>query len=298
MKTVTKKEEDYINKFSENRDIISQFLIKTKEIRKSKNNRPYIELVLQDKTGQIKARMFSNRVHKEYEKIETNTVNNINGKIQEFPTNSGKYNILINTIVPSKKYDEEDFIIEIPQYEENIDYLFETIHEIKNEGFKELLNSFFNDEEFKNKFLTAPAAKVHHHNYRGGLLIHTNEVIKICKTLAATYDKIDYDLLITGAILHDVGKIKTYDYETEDITRTYDGIMLEHIFIGSNMIQEKLNNISMNENDKIKLIHMILSHHGKTELGWGSCVDPMIPEAVALHQADDMSAKVTSSINK
>ena len=293
---MTKKEEDYIEKFCENRDIISQFLIKTKEIRKTKNNRPYIELVLQDKTGQIKARMFTNNAYKFYEQIETNTVNNINGKIQEFPTNSGKYNILINTIQRSKKYDEEDFIIEIPNYEENIQYLLNTIQEIKHEGFKALLESFFNDEDFKNKFLTSPAAKVHHHNYKGGLLIHTNEVIKICKTIANIYDDIDYDLLITGAILHDIGKIKTYDYETEDINRTYEGILLEHIFIGSNMLQEKLNNISMDKKDKIRLVHMILSHHGKTELGWGSCVDPMIPEAVALHQADDMSAKITKSL--
>lgn len=125
------------------------------------------------------------------------------------------------------------------------------------------------------------------------MLVHTNEVIEICKTIANIYENINKDLLIAGAILHDLGKIETYDYETEMIEIKQEGIMLEHLFIGGCIIKEKMNNLNISDNTRISLIHLILSHHGKVDLGWGSSVDPKTPEAVALHQADDMSAKIT-----
>lgn len=295
---LTKKEQDFIKNFSENRDIISQFLVKDKQIKKSKNNKPYLELTLQDKTGEIKGRMFTNHSYREHEKIETNKIWNIVGKVQEFPVQSGRYNILIDEIHPSKKFDEKDFIRTVKNYSAHITYLFKTISEIKNPYLKEILDSFFKNSELKNKFLSAPAAKIHHHNYKGGLLVHTNEVVEICKTIAKLYNDIDGDLLITGAILHDIGKIETYSYETNDIDIKYEGRMLDHLFIGANMLETNMKKINAPKTLKIKLIHLILSHHGKTELGWGSTVDPKIPEAIALHQADDMSAKITSSLEK
>lgn len=293
-----KKEEDYIKKFSGDRDITSQFLIKNKEIKTGHTNKKYLELTLQDKTGTIKARMFKNRPYKIYEKIELNTVWNIIGKIQEFPKYSGRHNILISDLNPAKKYDKENFIQKAENYASHVDYLFDTIDSIKNPYLKEVLDSFFKNDTFKNSFLTAPAAKIHHHNYKGGLLIHTNEVIEICKTVSNIYKNIDYDLLITGAILHDIGKIETYDYETEQIEIKVEGRLIDHLFIGANMLENHLKHLNIPKDLKIKLIHMILSHHGDTSLGWGSTVNPKIPEAIALHHADDMSAKITSSLEK
>ena len=293
---MTKKEEDYIKEFAQDREIISPFLIKQKEMKKTKTNTSYLEVTLQDKTGQIKGRMFKHRPFKTYEKIEKNTVWNIVGKIQEFPTESGRFNILIESMNPTTNYNEEDFIRKVEDYEKHVEFLFNTIETIENIHLKKLLKEFFNDEEFKNNFLTAPAAKIHHHNYKGGLLVHTNEVIKICQTITYIYNKINYDLLITGAILHDIGKIETYDYETENIEMKYEGIMLDHLFIGANMIENRIKKIDAPKKLKIQLIHMILSHHGDTSLGWGSAVSPKTPEALALHHADDMSAKITSSL--
>lgn len=293
---MTKKEQDYIKEFSGDREIISQFLIKHKEMKKSKTNKSYLEITLQDKTGEIKGRMFKHRPYKIYEKIEINTVWNIIGKIQEFPINSNKYNILIADMNPTEKYDKEDFIRTIKDFNKHIEFLFNTINTIENKHLKKVLNTFFDDENFKNKFLTAPAAKIHHHNYKSGLLVHTNEVIKICQTISQIYTDINHDLLITGAILHDIGKIKTYNYETDNIDMKYEGIMKDHLFIGANMLENVLKNIDAPENLKIQLVHMILSHHGDTSLGWGSTINPKIPEAIALHHADDMSAKITSSL--
>ena len=175
-----KKEKDYIKKFDKTRRIISQFLVKEKTVKRTKNNKPYLELVLQDKTGQIKGRMFNKKANNEFDKIEENTVYNIVGKIQEFPVNSNKYNILIDRIILAKKYNEEEFIRKIENQDSHLNYILETINEIKDHEIKSVLTSLFNDKEFLEKFITAPAAKRYHHNYKGGLLVHTNEVIEIC----------------------------------------------------------------------------------------------------------------------
>ncbi|RAP51510.1 MAG: hypothetical protein BZ138_05115 [Methanosphaera sp. rholeuAM270] len=290
---MSKKEEDFIKNFNETRTISSQFLVKYKEIKRTKTNKPYLELVLQDKTGQIIGRMFDKKSYKQYEKMEVDKVYNIVGKVQEFPQYSKKYNIIMDRILISKKYDEEDFIRKIEDHDEHIKYLTNTINEIEDEELKLVLTTIFEDNEIFNKFIEAPAAKKHHHNYKGGLLVHTNEVIEICKTISSIYEKINRDLLIAGAILHDIGKIESYDYKSEIINMKQEGLMLEHIFIGGCIVKEKMNQLNIRDDTKIAVLHMILSHHGKIELGWGSSVDPKTPEAIALHQADDMSAKIT-----
>lgn len=294
---MTKKEKDYIKKLNENRKIISQFLIIEKTIKKTQNNKPFLELILQDKTGQIIGRMFNKNVYNECEKIEEGKIYNIVGKVQEFPINSKKYNILVERIILAKKFNEEDFKIQIENQDSHIEYLINTIHEIEDKELKSILTSLFQDNELFDKFITAPAAKRYHHNYKGGLLVHTNEVVEICKTISNIYEDINRDLLISGAILHDIGKIDTYDYRTERIEMNDKGVLLDHIFIGACIIKEKMNTLKISEKTKIDLIHLILSHHGNVDLGWGSSVNPKIPEAIALHHADDMSAKISKSLD-
>ncbi len=293
-----KKEEDYIKNFNSDREIISQFVITQKIIKHSVNGKPYIELDLLDKTGEIKGRMFPKSINKTYNSIEINTINNIVGKIQEFPANSGKYNILIKKINPARHYEMENFQREVKNIDVEIDKLMTIINRIENSELRQLLNLFFNDVEFTDKFFTSPAAKYHHHNYKGGLLIHTLEVVTICETITELYSEINKDLLITGAILHDIGKIETYYMKDNTIDMTKRGRLIDHLHISASLVEEKMNLMEMNEELEDKLIHMILSHHGETKLGWGSTVDPKIPEAIALHQADDMSAKITGILQK
>ncbi|MDO5825947.1 MAG: hypothetical protein BZ137_08335 [Methanosphaera sp. rholeuAM130] len=295
---MVKKEADYINQFNQTRDIISQFLITTKEIKKTKNNKPYVEFTLQDKTGTIKARMFSNNCKKRFDNVTINQVYNIVGKIQEFPTGSNKYNILIDDIRTSKKYDMDDFKRSAVKLDKHIEYFFNVQKEIKNKELIKLLSSIFTDDVTREKFVSAPAAKIHHHNYKGGLLVHTNEVISICLNLCQIYEKLDKDLLVTAAILHDIGKIETYDLDENNlISINRKGKMMDHIYIGAKMIEQQCERLDINEEVKTKLVHMILSHHGNKELGWGSTVDPLIPEALVLHHADDISAKITKSLD-
>ena len=143
-----KKEADYIKKFNESRKIISQFLIIEKSIKKSKNNKPFLELLLQDKTGQIVGRMFNKKAYNEFEKIEEGKIYNIVGKIQEFPHGSNKFNILIERIILANNFNEEEFIIQIENQDSHIEYLINTIHEIEDKELKLLLASLFEDEEF------------------------------------------------------------------------------------------------------------------------------------------------------
>lgn len=295
---MVKKEEDYVKNLRHAKNIISQFAVISKEIKKTRQNKPYLNLTLQDKTGQINAKMFSNNTKKHYDKIELNKIYNIIGNVREYPENSGRFNILIDDFRPSKKFNEDDFKRQAEDYESHIEYFFNAIKNVKNPDLKKILKSFFQDETIRNKFLIAPAAKIHHHNYKGGLLVHTNEVIEICKTLTLIYQELDPDLLITGAILHDIGKIETYDFNENIIEINSKGKLLDHIFIGANLIEEKISRLDINDEIKIKLIHMILSHHGPKDLGWGSTISPQTPEALALHHADDMSAKISGLLSK
>ncbi len=115
----------------------------------------------------------------------------------------------------------------------------------KMNNLKNLLMAFFNDEEFSQEFYNAPSAKFYHHNYMGGLLEHSVGVLKLCKTASEIFPELDKDLLYTGAILHDVGKLKAYDYDLVKIEFSEEGKLLDHIYISCDMVKEKINEIEM-----------------------------------------------------
>jgi 3'-5' exoribonuclease len=179
-----------------------------------------------------------------------------------------------------------------------MEVIADTIDQMKNQQLRNLLKLFFDDEKFKNEFCSAPAAVRMHHNYMGGLLEHTTQVLILCKTICQNYPELDEDLLFTGAILHDIGKMKIYRQNGFTIEYTEDGLLLEHIYISAQMVKEKANKILISEEYVKKVIHLILSHHGDVSNGWGSAVSPFLPEATALHYADNLDAKVKIALNK
>ncbi len=187
---------------------------------------------------------------------------------------------------------KKDFINKERNKHESITEIENTISGINNKYLKSILESFFSDNEFTKKFYECPAARSHHHNYIGGLLEHTVDVLRVCKTVYNNFKDIDRDFLYTGAILHDIGKVESYDYDLVKIEYSKKGNLLDHIIISYDMVKEKINDLEIPDNISIKLLHIILSHHGQVSNGWGSPVDPKIPEAVALHYADNLDAKV------
>jgi len=174
------------------------------------------------------------------------------------------------------------------------DQLIATKNKFTNPYLRALLDSFMSDPEFKEQYKTAPAAMYIHHAVTGGLIEHTAEVVKICTLLTEIHPSLDKDLLLTAAILHDIGKIQEYTVNT-GIDQTRKGMLIGHTYIGAQMINNRITELDQfPENLHDKLTHMILSHQGKAEYGAGQT--PKTPEAATLHHADNLSAQVTQYI--
>jgi 3'-5' exoribonuclease len=279
--------------------ILSKFAISNKTIKLTKHGNEYLDVTLSDKTGDITGRMFSNgKLNSSVQDLENGDICTIKGNVEEY---QGRFNLKISEIIrcSAEEFDEKDFL---NSSEKNTDKLMEvicnTISQMKNLHLKNLLKLFFDDEKFKNDFCTAPAAVRMHHNYIGGLLEHTTQVLILCKTICQNYPELDADLLFTGAILHDIGKMKVYQQNGFTIEYTEDGLLLEHIYISAQMVKEQANKFLISEETVKKVIHLILSHHGDVSNGWGSAVSPFLPEATALHYADNLDAKVKIALDK
>jgi 3'-5' exoribonuclease len=292
---MSKKEEDFIENLNISRDISSDFAVSEKIIRTSAKGRKYLDITLADRTGQIDGRMFPSDVEAIHDSIKLGSVCRIMGRISEFPSGSGKFNMVINVLneLDEDEYLLEDFIMSSDNNSDDlISEIISTIKEMESRELKNLLKSFFCDKNFIEQFYKAPAAMVHHHNYIGGLLDHTVEVLKISKTACEIFPDLNHDLLYCGVLLHDVGKIKTYTYGTGPIGFSEEGELLDHIYISCEMVKAKVEKLEISDKISNQILHMILSHHGYINYGWGSPVDPKTPEAVALHYADNMDAKV------
>jgi 3'-5' exoribonuclease len=175
--------------------------------------------------------------------------------------------------------------------EEMIDYLRRVSSSLKNPHLRGLLNSFLEDEAFVANFKKSPAAKGLHHVYLGGLLEHTTSVVKICEAILTYYEEIHRDLLLAGAILHDVGKIHELDFEKGIPDYTDEGRLLGHIVIGSLMVKERILSIpDFPRSLETELLHILISHHG--EHAWGSPKRPKTIEALIVHHVEDLDAKV------
>jgi 3'-5' exoribonuclease len=304
---VNKKESDFVENLNSTREIISKFVFIDKDIKRSQSDNLYLQFTLSDKTGQIIGRNFpGNQINMVHDSVELGKVYQIRGKLSEFPRGSGKYSIIIQKFEPltDEKYDMDDFVKHSEKNKKDmLIKIEETVSSMENEDLTHLMNVFLDDNEFMEDFCNAPSAKFYHHNYNGGLLEHSVEVLDICKATCEIFPELDKDLLYTGAILHDMGKIKSYDYDLLSINYSEDGKLLDHIFIGCDMVKEKVRllnaeGINISEDVVNQVLHLILSHHGEVKNGWGSLVDPQIPEAVALHHADNLDAKVKGKLQK
>ncbi|MHC1709933.1 MAG: 3'-5' exoribonuclease YhaM family protein [Methanomassiliicoccales archaeon] len=168
--------------------------------------------------------------------------------------------------------------------------LFVIMRKIKDIHLKQLLESFFGDEEFVKQFCFCPAAITHHSNYIGGLLEHTLRVAKTCEHYAQLYPDLDRDLLVTGAILHDIGKLREYTVSSI-IGATDEGRMIGHLVIGAGMVNDAIRLLGDFPPElNIKVQHLVLSSHGTTE--FGSPKVPLFPEALALSMADLSTTRI------
>ena len=276
---MSKKEEDFIENLNLSRDISSEFVIAEKIIRTSAKGRKYIDITLVDRTGQMDGRIFPNPIEVDsvHASINLGSVCRIMGRISEFPIDSGKFNMVINvfTELEDNEYQLEDFVMSSDNNtDELVDEIRRTIEDMKNPQLKNLLKSFFCDKNFTELFYKSPAAIVHHHNYVGGLLDHTVEVLKITRIACDIFPDLKQDLLYCGVLLHDIGKITTYTFGNGPISISEEGELLDHIYISCEMVKEKMEKLDTPKELSNQILHMILSHHGPVSLGWGSSIDP------------------------
>lgn len=288
----------FIGNLKEGDIVNSMFAVKYKkpprEYKSKSKEGEWFEIRISDKTGEITAKYWGDDVaftHKIYKSFDKDDVIFIRGRVNAY---GNGIEILIE---PGKirkcspeEYDIRDFVeVTKKDREEMMADLMKIIEGI-DEPYNSLLHSFFNDEKFVKKFKDAPAAMHRHQNYIGGLLEHTLNVTKICQRIHEVHPMLDYNLLITGAILHDIGKIKEMKVGTS-IDISEEGMLLGHIISGVEMLIEKIKEMeTFPERIRLKLIHIILSHHGK--LDYGSPKTPQFPEAHAIYFADEIDAKV------
>jgi len=282
----------------EGNEITDFFAVSEKSIRKSKNGKPFVKLSLVDKTGTVICFIWDNVKQLQDSFMAGDVV-----KVKAFVTTfEGNIQLTIRNIrtAEEQEYDIADFSpISSKDTDKLIDRLFTFVDSVKNEYLSRLLHLFFDDKEFLERFAKAPAAKNWHHNLVGGLLHHSVTVTTICDSVCPLYEEIDRDLLVTCAMLHDVGKTKEYSL-APFIQFTDEGRLIGHVVMGNKMVVDKCEEINNFPKDLLmKVEHLLLSHHGERE--YGAAVPPKTKEALILHYADNLDAQVVGAselINK
>ncbi len=280
----------------DNAIVTSYFALASLQVREKKQGSgQYLALVLADKTGTMEARMWE-----EFADAITNCNEGCYVKAQgQISKYQGKFQITIQKMrhaavseveaadyVPTTKFDVEEMWAELRGY----------VSAFENEDLRRLVFAFLDDAEIGPAFRDAPAAKRLHHAWLGGLLEHVLTLVRVCRGTAPFYPEVEPDLLLTGAILHDIGKVRELSWKTS-FGYTLEGQLIGHISIAQGMLREKIAELpGFPERLRVLVEHMVLSHHGRYE--FGSPKLPMTPEAVLLSALDDLEAKMQAMRNE
>ena len=284
----------YIDTFREGMHIADVDLCKNKQIALTKNGKEYGNLVMQDKTGTIDAKIWDLGSPGVGE-FETMDYVHVEADVTLFQS-SFQLNVRRIRRAQEGEYVEADYL---PVSKKDIKKMYEEllgyIRSVKNPYLQKLLSGYFVENAvFAKAFQFHSAAKTVHHGFVGGLLEHTLSVTKLCDYYAGYYPMINRDLLLTAAIFHDVGKTRELSRFPEN-DYTDDGQLLGHIIIGTEMVGESIRSIpGFPEKLATELKHCILAHHG--ELEYGSPKKPALLEALALNFADNTDAKMETMI--
>jgi 3'-5' exoribonuclease len=272
------------------RDLVQTvLLVKDKIMAMAKNGKPYLTLKLMDKTGEVDAKVWDN-ADEVGALFDKNDFLAVRGKASIY---LGKMQLILSELrlVPEDQVALADFL---PETERDInlmvDELRSVVASIRNADLKRLLIAFFSDTELLAKYRVAPAAKGMHHVYLGGLLEHSLAVAKLVDAITPLYQDLNRDLLIAGALLHDIGKVREMTY-VRCFDYTDEGKLIGHITIGVEMLQERIASLPGFPAELGMLLkHMLLSHHGQYE--YGSPKRPKTVEATILNYLDDLDSKI------
>lgn len=272
------------------RDLIaSPFLVRDKIIGMAKNGRPYMTLKLMDCSGEVEGRIWD-RVDEISARFEKDDFVQISGKASVY---MGKMQLIIQDLerVEESFVELADFLpVSRRAVAEMVEELTALVDGLTDPDLKRLMRAFLADEAFMAGYTRAPAAKAMHHVYLGGLLEHSLAVAALASDISRRYPDINCDLLVVGALLHDIGKVAELRYR-RSFEYTDAGKLLGHIMIGVELVEEKLRCLQgFPQELAIHLKHLLLSHHGQYE--YGSPKRPKTMEAVILNFIDDLDSKI------
>jgi 3'-5' exoribonuclease len=286
----------FITQLAHKENIDQVFLACNKQLRPNRNGNLYLQMHLTDKSGLINAMLWnaSEAIYRGFENGDyvhvTGTAQLYNGEMQIIATGVAK--------VSPAEVDESDFLrVTDRQIDQLTARLTEILRSIKNPHLRNLADCFLMDQDLMRKFTVAPAAVKNHHAYRGGLLEHVVNIMEVVRRIADLYPQVDPELLILGVLFHDLGKVDELSYE-RDFAYTDAGQLLGHVVMAVGMVDakvreaERLSGEPIPEEIVLRLKHMVVSHHGAYE--YGSPKLPMTLEATALHQLDNLDAKLHS----
>jgi 3'-5' exoribonuclease len=282
--------------FEEGRVFDSYFLLLNRQQRTTKTNKPYLNLTLGDKTGQLEGRVWEPNDPRIARDVEVGDMVKARGSVSLF---DGKVQMKVEQM--RKAADSEALRSDLlPATTYDVDELWrtltETIASFTDPNLKQLLETLLADEALAKAYREAPAARQLHHAWLGGLLEHVVSLLGLAEKVAAHYALLNRDLLLTGVILHDIGKVEELRWET-GFDYTTEGVLLGHIHMGVTRVEKTIDTLpDFPPRLKTMVIHLILSHHGKLE--FGSPKLPMTPEALTLSFVDDLDAKMQAVLNE
>jgi 3'-5' exoribonuclease len=279
----------YVEQIKDRDEVDGVFLLRSLNLAVAKNGKPYLILKLIDRTGEIEGRVWDNAddLAKSFGKDDFVT---LKGRASLY---MGKMQVVVKQMqkVHESSVDFADFLpvsrFGLPELEAR---LRERISNITTGHLRALMESFLERSGFVGEYCSAPAAKSMHHVYLGGLLEHSLAVADLAENICHQYGDMNRDLLIVGALLHDVGKTRELQYR-RSFEYTDTGKLLGHIILGVQMVDEQIATVKdFPESDAIHLKHLLLSHHGQYE--FGSPKRPKTVEAIVLSYADDLDSKI------
>jgi 3'-5' exoribonuclease len=279
----------------DNELVTSYFVLSSLQVREKKQGGQFLTLMLTDKTGTMTATMWEDFAEPAAICSEGCYVK-VNGRISKY---QGRFQITLQKLRPAadSEVDPADYQ---PATRFDVDEMWAELRgyvaAFKNADLRRLVFAFLDDDGIGSAFKAAPAAKRLHHAWLGGLLEHVLTLVRVCLATVPFYPEVDADLLVTGAILHDIGKVRELAWKSS-FSYTLEGQLIGHISIAQGMLREKVQALApFPEKLRVLVEHMILSHHGRYE--FGSPKLPMTPEAILLSALDDLEAKMQAVRNE
>lgn len=276
-----------ITHYEAGQSIESYLLIKSATKSVAVNGNPYLTLILQDKSGDIEAKLWDAKEETE-KQYQPQTIVKVKGEIQNY---RGRMQLKIRQIRPAGPQDGKqvsEFIETAPLSQKDMaDTITQFIFEMKNPHIQRVTRYLLN--KYHTEFLEYPAATKNHHEFVSGLAYHVVCMLKLAKAVADLYPSLNRDLLYAGVILHDLGKVIELSGPVATVY-TVEGNLLGHITIMVNEIGKAAEELGIEGEEITVLKHIVLSHHGKAE--WGSPKPPMVKEAEILHYIDNLDAKM------